>query len=318
MNHEHLARIDKRAIAARPDEVRLFLVARNETLRLPYFLDYYTQRGVDRMFVVDNNSHDGTPELLLERPNVHVFSTCQGHHEGQSGRLWLLPLLARFGLGHWCVIVDADELLAYPNWEQLSIRDVCTFFDGIGAEALYCCLLDMYSECAVARAAYTPGADPFGVCPYFDIEYEQVIGTFHDRSTGQSYPINTHIGGMRRRIFGIDPYCSKVPLVKYKKDIILARGWHNTIGARQSPLQGVVFHFKYFHDFSERCMREAERPARINVAHEYRAYADEVRRNPNLTLHYSGSERFHNSQQLVDLDIMRSTPSFDRFASRLR
>ena len=44
-------------------EIRLFAIMRNESLRLPYFLEYYKNLGVDRFFLIDNNSTDGSVQV---------------------------------------------------------------------------------------------------------------------------------------------------------------------------------------------------------------------------------------------------------------
>ena len=66
-------RIDKNHISKNKKEIRLFVIARNESLRLPFFLKYYFEKGVDRIFLIDNNSTDNTREIALSFQNVHVF-----------------------------------------------------------------------------------------------------------------------------------------------------------------------------------------------------------------------------------------------------
>src|SRR5689334_2342449 len=70
-----LVRVDKKPVPAGKNEIRLFVAARNERLRFPYFLKYYRELGVDRFFVIDNGSTDGTVPLLTAEPDVHVFRT---------------------------------------------------------------------------------------------------------------------------------------------------------------------------------------------------------------------------------------------------
>ena len=43
-------RIDKNHIPNNKNEIRLFVIARNESLRLPYFLKYYFEKGVAGFF----------------------------------------------------------------------------------------------------------------------------------------------------------------------------------------------------------------------------------------------------------------------------
>jgi hypothetical protein len=47
-----------RAAASR-DEIRLFARCRNEILRLPAFFQHYRAMGVDRFYIVDNESYGG-------------------------------------------------------------------------------------------------------------------------------------------------------------------------------------------------------------------------------------------------------------------
>jgi hypothetical protein len=39
------------------------MVVRNEALRLPFMLQHYFERGVDRIFVFDNDSTDDTQSI---------------------------------------------------------------------------------------------------------------------------------------------------------------------------------------------------------------------------------------------------------------
>ncbi|NNE18898.1 MAG: glycosyltransferase family 2 protein [Myxococcales bacterium] len=294
-------------------ELRLFMVVRNEELRLPHLLASYFERGVDRLFAVDNGSTDDTREMLLADSRHHVFEAGDGFEASQSGRLWLLSLMARYGQGHWCLIADADEMLIYPGYERLSLCEFTRFLDEVGANGLYCHLLDMYSDRPIRETNYERGADPLRSCAYFDADYQKVVGTFHDRIEGVEYPIDTHAGGMRSRVFGVEPYCSKVPLLRYDSSLVLARGWHDMIGLQSCGIQGAVLHFKYLWDFPSRVELDAKRSERRNVADEYAAYLAALTREPGLCLHHPDSIRFKNSDGLIDVGVMKSTPAFDRF-----
>ena len=50
-----LNRQDSKDLAISPNELLCCVVVRNEAKRLPYFLDYYRQKGVNRFFIVDND-----------------------------------------------------------------------------------------------------------------------------------------------------------------------------------------------------------------------------------------------------------------------
>ena len=70
----HLERLDSRPIPAPAGEIRLFTRLRNEAVRLPWLFDFYRRQGVDRFFVVDNGSDDGSRDWLLAQPDTHCSS----------------------------------------------------------------------------------------------------------------------------------------------------------------------------------------------------------------------------------------------------
>ena len=70
-----MRRIDNSPIGTGFSEIRLFAVIRNESLRLPSWLRHYRELGVNRFFIVDNDSSDGSGVALLKEPDVHLFHT---------------------------------------------------------------------------------------------------------------------------------------------------------------------------------------------------------------------------------------------------
>ena len=74
----------RHAVASR-DEIRLFARCRNERLRLPAFFQHYRAMGVDRFYIVDNESSDGTIDFLAEQPDVRLFGTPNRFSEAGGG-----------------------------------------------------------------------------------------------------------------------------------------------------------------------------------------------------------------------------------------
>ena len=67
-------------VADRTDQIRrsdvlCFVTLRNERIRLPYFLQYYRDRGVAHFIFVDNDSDDGTRDYLAGQPDCSVWTT---------------------------------------------------------------------------------------------------------------------------------------------------------------------------------------------------------------------------------------------------
>jgi hypothetical protein len=186
-------------------EVRLYATIRNEITRLPYFLDYYRKLGVDRFLFVDNNSDDGTTDYLLQQHDCHVWHTTDSYRAAKYGVTWQNHILDMYGVGHWCVVVDADELLIYPSCETVNIRRFCDYLDQSGAEGLYTFMLDMYHGSDMAAAVCEPGKPFMDICPMFDRDYHFVSRSFLDLlklpNRPPPFPETEVIGGPRGRLF---------------------------------------------------------------------------------------------------------------------
>ena len=66
--HE-LRPVVSRVGAIRPDSLLLFSTLRNELVRLPYFLRYYRELGINHFLIVDNGSDDGDDDGKQPRPD---------------------------------------------------------------------------------------------------------------------------------------------------------------------------------------------------------------------------------------------------------
>jgi hypothetical protein len=317
-------------------EIRAFATSRNERLRLPAFLTHYRGLGVDRFFIIDNDSTDGTSDYLVDQPDVHLFRTANRYSEAAMGTDWLNALLARFGIGSWCVTVDIDELLAYPGSEHASLRTLTEHLDRNGYQALSCLLLDMYPDGSLKQCAYQPGDDLIAASPYFD------IGRY-ERSRFDLCPGVLITGGMRERIFHAEfrtrgltariydalfyrvlhnmawlgarpphrpPLLTKVPLVRWDAKSQYLKGNHAVSRKIVAPDTGVLLHFKFLQDFHARAVQEAARGEHYDGASEYRRYAKRLNQDPDMTFMYEGSARFTGTTQLVRLGLMQETKAW--------
>jgi len=328
--------------AAAPGEIRAFATCRNEYLRLPAFLKHYRGLGVDRFFIIDNNSSDGTLEYLIGQPDVHVFGTTNRYDEATSGAGWLNALLAQFGVGAWCVTVDIDELLVYPGSERASLRTLTAYLDRLGYEALPCMLLDLYPAGPINECRYQAGDDLLTAAPYFD------AGPY-DKSPVDLCPGLLIRGGMRERVFypefrtrnlgakiyagmcyhaalripllrdwswirasqrSYPPCLTKAPLIRWNERSKYIHSTHFVSRKILAPETGVLLHFKFLHDFNARAAEEAARGEHYGGAFEYQRYAERLRRNPDVSLRYEGSMRFEGTTQLVRLGLMQDTDAW--------
>ena len=307
-----LERKDRRSVDVRPETILCFMCVRNESLRLPYCLSYYRRLGVSRFFVVENNSTDDTLPWLLDQPDVYVWHAGGSFRAARCGSDWIECLLQQYGVNHWCLVVDADELLCYPDYETRRLPALCADLDQRGKKAFLTILLDMYADKAIKDTHYQSGQDFLGVCPFFDRQfYHFKTENFFGHNEHPSY-----FGGLRQRVFGgSEPgkdenyfYClNKVPLIKYDKSLVLSDNLHWTSCNEIAEETGCLLHFKYFSSFLNSAREEVERKEHWNYGLQYAQYAKAIENTPNLILFSEEhSIRLRDSRQLVELGIMRT------------
>jgi len=213
-----------------------------------------------------------------------------------------------------------DETLVFPFYETFTIRELCDFLEEEYTNAMGCVLLDMYPQTPLNQVKYQSGSDPLLTAPWFD------ANSYTQRNPGPLYIAEHNIihdgpaqsyGGMRKRVFGIDPCVSKFPLVKYKKSMFLSTGLHWIEGARVSGIRGALLHFKFLDDFVENVKAAAVEGQYWNNSSEYKAYLSVIRRNPDLILHSPASVKFRGSQQLIALGIMEASSRFGHYATTI-
>jgi glycosyltransferase involved in cell wall biosynthesis len=288
---------------------------RDESLRLPWFLDYYRKAGVDRFLIVDNGSRDGTTELLLSQRDVILYYTEESYAASNYGLSWLNTLLARHAVDRWALTVDADELLVYPASEQVTLPKLVQYLEAQGADSLRTLLLDMYSRSPIDQTAYRQGDSFLSSCPYFDVE------TYRRRWKG----VPTR-GGPRGRVFwggrGLlnrwlqpEPFLQKLPLVRWRSGLSYELSTHRISGIRPAALTGVLLHFKFFQDFPARAAKEAERKEHFREGRQYQTYHETLVDRPDLSLHHDRSVAYRNSLQLVELGLQRMPRSYRELAA---
>lgn len=319
---------------------------RNEKLRLPAFLRHYRRLGIDRFFIVDNGSTDGSTEYLLAQPDVHVFRTGARFREARGGTDWLNALLGEFGVGLWCITVDVDELLWFPGSEHTSLQNLTDYLDSFGYQALGCLLLDLYPAGPLSACNYSPEQDLLKAAPYFD------IGPYIYRTSPQGRsPAYAIFGGVRGRVFypearanslswklrfalfrwllsgvspmrnwtllrkhrpAVSPLLTKVPLVRWNHDSRYLAANHFVSPKVVAPETGVLLHFKFLQDFHERAVQESTRGQYFGGGSEYRRYANKLKCDPNLSFMYEGSTKLESTKQLVRLGLMQDTDAWGR------
>jgi hypothetical protein len=316
----HLGKLDAREIPLAPSEIRCFVGIKNERIRLPYFLTYYRQLGVNRFLFIDNGSSDDSVKFLTKQDDCHCFHSKGSHFSDNIWPpRWLNTLLNVYGSGHWCVCVDADELLVYPQCETVQLQQFCAYLEHSKSDAVAGLMLDMYGSGPVANTKYRGGQPFLKYSSYFDPDLGWI------NPVPDSYPPKQSFGGVRERVFWtgkykktLPPCINKVPIVRWQRGIEYKVAQHFISKVRLSELQVILLHFKFLSGFQSvtiRSLMENEGVAEKTLE-ERSAYLEALRRNPKLRLRNARSIKYRNSLQLVKLGWARTSHRYEKFYAR--
>lgn len=342
-----LEKQDGKPVIENRDEVRLFLAVRNEANKLPYWFSYYRNLGIGRFFVVDDGSDDGSREFLINQEDCHVFHPTNSFQDARCGVQWHNLLLDTYGTGHWCLVVDADELLVYPDCEKITLPCFCKFLDNEGSAAFFAFLLDMYPSTDLSEAICVPGKPFHDICPFFDTDYV-FRGPGETNNEAEELPPITVIGGPRVRKFypwqrrtdffskallsfsvrladklhfwcGDRPHYApaliKVPLVKWQTGCKRLSN-HVIVKPKRGKLStvtGALLHFKFFADFHDKAKRAVATGQHFRGSQEYVRYLAHVSKHPNLSFMYSGSRRYTDSRGLLGTGIIKTNVDLESY-----
>jgi hypothetical protein len=292
-----------------PDDILVFSTFRNEAVRLPYFLKYYRDLGVNHFIMVDNESDDGGAEYLREQPDVSLWTAHGSYKRARFGVDWLNWLQRKYAHGHWTLVVDPDELLVYPFCDTRPLRALTDWLDASSIKSFGAMLVDMYPKGPVDNVPYRAGDNPLDIAQWFD-SGNYVIN--RNKAFGNLWIQ----GGPRARTFFADeparaPALNKIPLVKWDRNytyvssthMLLPRGLnlvYDEWGGEKAS--GALLHTKFLSTFTDKAREELERGEHYANSVEYKAYASGIEQNPDLWCKWS--EKYINWRQLEILGIM--------------
>ena len=301
--------IANRTHQIKPDDVLLVLTVWNERVRLPYFLRYYRNIGIDHFLIIDNNSDDGTSEYLSSIDDVSVWKADGSYRGARYGMDWVNWLLRKFAHGHWVLTVDADEFFVYPFSDTRPIQALTNWLDDGGSRSLSTMLNDMYPKGEIEAQKYNEGQDPLEITSWFD------TGNYCFSKNPKYGNIWAQGGPRARAFFAYDPKkapsLNKIPLVKWNRayayvsstHMLLPRGlnqaYDSALGER---ISGCLLHTKFLSMFPEKAAAELERKQHFDGSFEYLAYEQGLKKNSNLWS--EASERYINWRQLEILGLL--------------
>jgi len=277
-----LTSVKNRTAQIGKSDILVFCTLRNEAVRLPFFLKYYRDLGVDHFIFVDNGSDDGSTQYLADQPDVSVFRSEASYKRSRFGVDWINWLQRKYAHGHWSLAVDVDEFLVYPFCDTRPIRALTDWLDASSVKSFGTMMLDMYPKGPIDSAKYSAGADPFEQAHWFD------SGNYTIQRNSK-YGNLWIQGGPRARAFFAEkperaPALNKVPLVKWHRAYTYVSSTHMLLPRGLNSSE------------------ELQRKEHFANSHEYKAYASGLQDTPDLWCKWS--EKYINWRQLEILGLM--------------
>ena len=304
-----LAPVQDRTAQIAPGDVLCFLCLRNEAQRLPHFLAHHRALGVRHFLAVDNASTDGSGALLVDQPDVSLWHTPASYKASRFGMDWLTWLQMRHGHGHWCLTLDADELLVYPHWQTRPLSALTGWLEMQGRDSFGALTLDMYPEGLVSQGQIGPQDDPIRHLAWFD------AGNYQVQVQPRMRNLWVQGGARARAFFATDPRraptLNKTPLVRWHWRNAYVNSTHALLPPRLNQVyatdggeltSGVLLHTKFLPGITDRSAEEKARAEHFADASQYAAYYDRLTADP--VLHTPASTRYTGWRQLEALGLM--------------
>ncbi|MDO5648880.1 glycosyltransferase family 2 protein [Paracoccus sp. (in: a-proteobacteria)] len=299
---------DRTAQIARGD-ILAFVCLRNEAPRLNEFLAHYRGLGVGHFLIVDNASTDGTAEFLTAQPDVSLWHTGDSYRASRFGMDWMNGLLFRHGRGHWCLTVDADELLIYDDCKAISLKKLSEQLESLGKTAMGALMLDLYPRGPLGTADAPESAPSTARLPWFD------AGPYRCRVNPRDRTRRVQ-GGARERVFfrdnpDLSPTLNKIPFVKWRIGHAYVNSTHTLYPPRLNDeysfskadiWSGVLLHTKFLPSVLFAATEDINRRQHFARPDDYRPYYQGVLARPHMWS--AGAVRYNGADDLLHCGLM--------------
>lgn len=278
------------------DELLVISVVRNGEPYVNAFVKHYRALGIKHFVFLDNGSTDRTLEMLCATDNATVLQARVPYRKYENTMKRYLA--ERFSQGKWNLCADIDEHFDYPFSKELKLKDFLRYLNSNGYTAVAAQMLDMFSECPLVVLKGKVDENLKEANPYYDIS--NLEKTEYLWSKRSNPAIKMHWGGIRKTVFGSDNGLTKSPLVLMDGKVRPFITWHHVKGAKMADLSCVLMHYPFVGTFQYK-VKDAVLTGRygFKVSDEYRAYAETLERDPQVTLKLASAQRFKGLEPLI-------------------
>ncbi|MHC1548205.1 glycosyltransferase family 2 protein [Phyllobacterium sp. K27] len=282
------------------DDLPLICVVRNVNNYIRSFLRHYRELGVTRFIFVDDQSDDGTRDVLANAADVDLYMSQLDYKNTARGAYWRDDLIDMYGRDRWYLSLDADEFLVFPGSETGAVRKFISALEMSGFNRCLAVMIDTYPPGPLNAVEFDDeGKDwPFAVSSSFD----------SDGYTINHEQFGTAIrGGPRRRLFGSNIRLSKFPLFRADRAVDYRRGSIHGLGPCINnfvPVTAVLLHYR----FSAHSIGEFQKIIEVGGHAGGGAHYSAILNSPNFSesfsLAYEGTITYKDSQDLVERGYM--------------
>jgi hypothetical protein len=273
------------------------LVTRDGANLLPSFMRHYRGLGVTRFIAVDDQSSDGTRDLLAGHTDVDLWASSVRYREAKHGLFWRERLARMYGWERWYVNVDTDEFLVYDGMDRHGLPDLLRWLERKRLRLLLAPMLDLYPPGALSAAVLEPDRAAWEVATHFDTAGYTIDA---GKRTTRIF------GGPRARLFGVRAQMTKFPILYWDRRTFFSKGVHAPFPYVRNfgPIAGGLLHFKYFSDFRDRVEAAVVDEQYWRGSAEYQAYYERLRDVPDLVMTADVSKPYAGVGDLVALGFI--------------
>jgi hypothetical protein len=239
---------------------------------------------------------------------VVLYHTREDYRRSAAGTRWVNALIGRHGAGAWCLRLDADESFIYPGWETTPLGRLVDYLEREDAEGVAAFMLDVFP-----KRLFDPAGNPasHADCRFYDGDY---VWAGRVRA-----PYLQPAGGIRSRLFQVQEYLHKIPLIKSSRAIHLSV--HEATALRLATVSGALLHYSLLALARTRPTpptREESFPisraSNLQMMDRYHRYAARFRHLAEADLRLTGvSQSLADSLTLADRGLLRAPPEFRRW-----
>ncbi|HSF65598.1 MAG TPA: glycosyltransferase family 2 protein [Paracoccaceae bacterium] len=263
------------------------------------FLTHHLRLGVAHVVVLDNGSSDRTAEIAAGFDRVTVLR-CDLPARMHECRMRARAARAVFR-GGWTLFADADEMFGFAGDDRQGISALAAYAGRHGYDCVMAQMLDLFGEDAEgpypqAVAAMDRWTDAgLERLPYHTDQID--FGWFLQGNVAEYPGLRLHRGGVRRVMFGENPFLTKHALVRNAPGIDPIPHPHCARGVRVADVTAVVRHYKLAGDWQAR--------DRASLAARLWDHAEDARRldaaaRPGFRLDVPGARPFTGALGLLE------------------